>query len=125
MNLIYTLFIILSSLIPTKTEVYNELILQEVKHPEIVLKQAILETNSGQTGVGKTHNNKLAFRTKSGYIKFDNWQQSVVYYKQWQDKHYKEGDYYQFLSCMYKVNGQCVSYSTSKEYINKLKSIKI
>ena len=37
---------------------------------EIVLKQAITETNCGLTGVGKSRNNIFGFRNKGGYIYF-------------------------------------------------------
>ena len=93
----------------TPAKVYNELVEQDVKCPEIVLRQSILETGwYGCTECSLDNNNLFGltyYDSKSGtrkYQKFDNWTESVSQYKKWQDKYYKGGDYYDFLECVYK-----------------------
>jgi len=89
-----------------------------IQYPEIVLKQAILETGWLKcTNCSLTRNNIFGFYYKKKYISFDNWIDCVAYYKRWQDRHYKGGDYYQFL--------KDVGYATSPTYVQKLKQIKV
>ncbi len=92
-----------------------------IKHPEIVLKQAIYESGHFTSKIFKNKNNLFGFRHTMTYMSFDNWQASVDYYKVWQDKYYKNDteDYYKFL--------QRKNYSGYKEfnYSAQLKRIKI
>jgi len=69
-----------------------------IKHPEIVIKQSILETGWYKAPFLMSRNNLFGFR-KVEYLRFSNWKESVHYYKRWQDKHYKNPneDYYDFL----------------------------
>ena len=88
-----------------------------VQHSEIVLRQAILETGWFKcTSCSLSKNNIFGFWYKKKYIQFDNWKDCVAYYKRWQDKHYKGGDYYAFL--------KRVGFATDPSYIKRLKSIK-
>lgn len=96
---------------------YNELKINKVQHPEIVLKQAILETGHFTSKVFRLNNNLFGFYNGKRYLSFNSWQQSVKYYKTWQDKRYKSGDYYQFLSGL--------PYAEDCDYIDKLKQINI
>lgn len=89
-----------------------------VKHPEIVLKQSILETGWYKCDYcSLKHNNIFGFRYKKKYLQFDTWVEGVEYYKKWQDKRYQGGDYYGFL--------KDIGYATSRTYISKLKQIKV
>jgi hypothetical protein len=89
-----------------------------IKHPEIVLKQSILETGWYECqSCSLRHNNIFGFRYKKKYLQFENWIEGVEYYKKWQDKRYEGGDYYGFL--------KDVGYATSRTYISKLKQIKV
>ncbi len=56
-------------------------------------------------------------RIHVSYLIFDSWQDSIAYYQRWQKRHYKGGDYYQFLTDR--------GYATDKNYINKLKQITV
>ena len=78
----------------------DDLIYYEVKHPDIVLKQAILETGWFKSEYCVKRHNLFGFYDSKNktYMTFNTWQESVIYYKNWQDKRYKGGDYYQFLS---------------------------
>ena len=85
---------------PTEELVYSELRKVGVKHAKIVLAQSKLETGRYRSRVSHIYHNLFGFRTKKGYIKFTRWEESVAYYKKWQDKHYKRSkydSYYDFL----------------------------
>lgn len=102
----------------TPENVYAQLEKFGIQHPEVVLRQSILETGWYECQYcSLQHNNIFGFRYKKKYLEFDNWVDAVKYYKKWQDKRYKGGDYYVFL--------KNVGYATSKTYISKLKSIKV
>ena len=111
----------------TKDSVIFELIKQEVKHPKKVLKQSLLETgNYNCTNCSLDHNNLFGFRYKGKYIEFDSWKESISYYKQFQDKYYKGQDYWEFLNCIWKHrNGDCATYASDEDYINKVKRIEL
>ena len=102
----------------TPSEVYREILRQEIKSPEIVLKQSLLETGHYKCkNCSMDKNNIFGFRYKGEYLKFNHWRRSVYYYRGWQKRKYKGGDYLTFL--------KEVGYATSKTYIEKLKQIKI
>lgn len=90
--------------------------LKEIKYPEIVIKQALLESGSFTSNVFNTCNNLFGFRTASGYLKFRNWRGSVDYYADWQNRKYKKGNYYDFL--------RRVGYAEDSTYVQKLKQFK-
>ncbi len=88
-----------------------------VEEVDVVLRQAILETGWFKcTSCSLGSNNLFGFFYKGKYLKFDNWVESVEYYKWWQDKLYNGGDYYTFL--------KKVGYATSPNYIKHLESLK-
>ena len=100
----------------TVENVRKELIKLGVENPDIVLRQSILETGWYKCdNCSLKYNNIFGFRWKGKYLKFDNWTKSVEYYKWWQGKLYKGGDYYVFL--------KKVGYATSKTYLQKLKQL--
>lgn len=110
----------------TPENLLEELKYNKVEHPEIVLRQAIMESGWFKcTSCSMRYNNPFGFRHPSwvdeenplGYLKFDTWQDAVKYYKKWQKKRYTGGDYYKFL-----VN---IGYAEDPNYITKLKSINI
>jgi len=108
----------------TKSEVYKEIIKQGIKHPDIVMAQARLETGNFTSGICKRNNNLFGMKLpkqrrttaigeSKGHARYNNWKKSVEDYKIWQDTFYKEGDYYIFL--------ESHGYATSNTYISKLK----
>lgn len=102
----------------TLQNLYEEILSQGIEHPEIVLKQAILETRWLKcSNCSMQFNNIFGFMNKSGYLKFDTWIDCVKYYKNWQNSYYKGGDYYTFLDK--------IGYATGPEYLSRLKWIKI
>lgn len=97
--------------------VFNYICKSGIKHPEIVIKQAVLETGWFKSPFLMSRNNIFAFRTKK-YLRFDNWKACVDYYKNWQDRKYKDTteNYYAFLVR--------IKYATP-EYPKHLKKIKL
>ena len=91
--------------------------LVDIKYPEIVIRQYILETGWGKSNICKTYNNLFGFRGANGYFKYKHWTESIESYKRFQDRKYKEGCYYTFL--------EKVGYSESNKYVKTLKLIKI
>lgn len=109
---------------PTIEQMYEEIVCNEIAHPEIVLAQTINEcgwdydSNNamkrnnffGMTGGKKCESNKY------GYKIFSHWTESVYDYKCWQEKRYKgESDYYEFLIRW--------KYAQSEEYCDDLRAI--
>lgn len=100
----------------TADEVFQYICEKEIAYPEIVIRQAILETGWFKAPFLMSRNNIFGFRSKK-YLHFDSWKACVDYYKKWQDKRYKnpEEDYYKFLLR--------VKYATST-YPSKLKKVR-
>lgn len=92
------------------------LVKYNIDHWDIAYKQSILETGWWRSRVFKKNNNLFGFYYKGKYLKFDNWLESVKYYKRWQRRKYKGGDYYKFLKLL--------PYAEDPKYITKLKQIK-
>lgn len=108
----------------TLDNVYTYLCLLEVKYPDIVTRQCILETGWLTSHNCLERNNLFGMKggqvtddNPNGYAIYPNWKQSCRAYLRWQRHWYINGDYYQFLSD--------VGYATSPEYIEKLKSLNI
>lgn len=110
-----------SSQQPLLDSVFNYICSKNILYANIVMKQAILETGWLKSEFLMSRNNLFGFRSKN-YLKFNTWQESVDYYKTWQDKYYTnpKEDYYKFLvrikyafgnypSCLQKIiyNGTC------------------
>ncbi len=102
-----------------KDSVYAYILKCDIRHPEIVLRQAILETGWFQSKHLMRRNNLFAFRSTKKYMWFDTWQQNIEYYKRWQDEKYTDHkeNYYTFLV---RIN-----YSRSPDYIKTLKRISL
>jgi len=100
----------------TLDNVYKELVKQEVKYPDIVIRQCILETGNLSSYNCKVRNNLFGFYNGKEYLCFGSWQECVKYKKQWQDKKYKKGNYYTFLKKLPYASDVC--------YVEKLKKIK-
>lgn len=103
---------------PNGDKLMEALIHYNIKFPEIVYAQAILETGHFKSRVCKKYNNLFGLynsRTKD-YYKFNHWSESVIAYAKYIQYKYREGeDYYNFLSR--------IGYAEDPLYINKLKVI--
>ena len=90
----------------------------EIKHPQIVYAQAILETGHFKSNVCLNYNNLFGLYDSKNkdYYKFNHWAESIVAYKEWIQKKYQPpNNYYVFL--------EEINYASDKEYISILKSI--
>lgn len=98
---------------------YAELKRQGVKHPKIVLAQAILETGWFRSRLTSSHNNIFGIRMRNGnYQRFDHWSQSVTAYRdlvQYKFKGNTQTEYYAFL--------KKIGYASAKDYIYNVKRI--
>lgn len=99
----------------TEKNLKKELKKQGIKHPQIVLAQAKLESNLGKSSVSKRTNNLFGLRKGNRYRRFKHWTQSVSAYKHLIQSRYNGGSYYAFLN---KIN-----YADDPEYIDKLKEL--
>jgi flagellum-specific peptidoglycan hydrolase FlgJ len=116
---------------PNQREVYEELIRLDVKFPDIVLAQTILESGNYSSKVAKQNNNLFGMRMpkvrettaigqRYGYARYYNWKDSVKDYKLWQEallKKYPNMTRGQYKSYINRV------YSTGKNYISKINLI--
>lgn len=97
---------------------WDALIYYDIKHPDIVYAQAILETGYFKSkGCIKDHNLFGLYNSKKQrYYKFNHWTESVKAYKEWIQYRYKPpNDYYGFL--------EKIHYAEDPMYTTKLKQI--
>lgn len=92
--------------------VYNYIKELNIKHPEIVLKQARLESGNFQSKVFKNNNNMFGFKqaykrpntqigTNRGYAVYEDWKQCVIDYALYQTysaKNMTKEEYINFLN---------------------------
>mgnify|MGYP003440176644 FL=1 len=88
------------------TNVYREIMDNDIMFSEIVLRQSILESGYYKSHNCKHRNNIFGYKggvkeasNKEGYAIYNNWMESVKAYKRWQHKRltWDVTDYYQFL----------------------------
>ena len=99
------------------SNVYREIVSNNIYHPDIVLAQAKLETGNYKSKACTVYNNLFGLRKPNGsYYKFNSWQESVKAYKDWvQNKYTPPNDYYDFLDS--------IRYAEDDSYINKLRDM--
>lgn len=78
---------------------YNELLKNNIKHPKIVLAQAILETGWFKSPVCRNKGNLFGLTNpRTGdYYEFDHWKESVIAYRDKVQYKYKGGNYLLWL----------------------------
>ena len=90
----------------------------EVKHPQIVYAQAVLETGHFKSDLCLNDNNLFGLYNskKRRYHTFDHWKDCIIAYKEMIQYKYKDGDdYLNFL--------KEIGYAEDSEYICKLKKL--
>ena len=99
------------------SNVYREIVSNNIYHPDIVLAQAKLETGNYKSKACTVYNNLFGLRKPGGsYYKFNSWQESVKAYKDWvQNKYTPPNDYYDFLDS--------IGYAEDGNYTSKLKDM--
>lgn len=89
-----------------------------VKYPDIIYAQAILETGHFKSNLCINNNNLFGLYDSKNkkYYTFDHWKDCIIAYKEMVQYKYKDGDdYYKFLSD--------IGYAEDAKYIDKLKEI--
>lgn len=102
----------------TLENVYDALLALDIEHPDVVMRQVIVETMWLKCeNCSKQTNNLFGFYLNGKYMEFDSWFESVMYYKVWQETYYKDKskDYYLFLGSS--------GYATSQKYVYTLKGV--
>ena len=89
----------------------------DVKFPQIVAAQALLETGYFTSRVCLENNNLFGLRCPSNgsYYTFNSWEESVKAYKDYVQYKYKGGNYYDFLNR--------IGYAEDSSYISKVMSL--
>lgn len=93
------------------------LVYYNIKHPNIVYAQAVLETGHFNSRICKDYNNLFGLynsKTKD-YYKFNHWTEAIVAYIDMIEYKYKGGDYYEFLHNL--------PYAEDRNYIDKVRQI--
>ena len=104
----------------TLENVYQEIILKNIKFPNIVMRQVVWETKwLNCTNCSLNSNNLFGFTSKNGLMTFKTWVDCIDYYKKWQtDRHVEKYDnYYTFL-----VDSH---YALGESYNNALRTLDI
>jgi len=130
-GMILLLVIYVSNKSPLKNEVdfklYKDTLCEEsvlyylnifdVKEPNIVLKQALLETGNFTSHLCKENNNLFGLKRFSTgeYFKFSHFTESIVMYKWTIQNKYNGGCYYKFLDSL--------PYAEDINYTKKLKTL--
>lgn len=100
---------------PNDSVLMLELKRQNIKHPNIVLAQAKLETGHYTSNVCKKNNNLFGLMRGDKYHHFSHWKNSIEFYKKHIQSRYDGGNYYDFLNH--------IGYAEDKEYIKKLRQL--
>lgn len=100
---------------PNDSAVLLELKRQNIKHPDIVLAQAKLETAHYTSDVCKKNNNLFGLMKGDKYHHFPHWKHSIKFYKEHVQSRYDGGNYYAFLNK--------IGYAEDKSYTQKLKKL--
>jgi uncharacterized FlgJ-related protein len=116
------------TIVPTKSDVWSEIKNSGVKHPKVVFAQAIIESGGFKSVLSKDCNNLFGMRVpkkrqtlavkkckhKSGFAKFDSWQESVYDYLLYQKNVLKnkgkmtDEQYLRYISTSYAQNPEYV-----------------
>lgn len=93
------------------------LIEKNIKFPEIVYAQAVLETGDFTSTLCIKHHNLFGLYNskKQEFFHFNNWEESVDAYIKYIEYKYISGDYFEFLDS--------IGYAEDPNYIKKLKII--
>lgn len=101
----------------SKENLVSELVAQDIKFPEIVVAQALLETGHFKSYACTNDNNLFGLRKKDGtYMSFSHWTECVAAYKKYIQK-WKQppNDYFNYLDSL--------GYAEDKSYTTILKQM--
>ena len=98
-----------------KLLIWALLLKAHIAAPEIVYRQALLETASFHSRLCVKHNNLFGIKKGSHYAHFDSYQACVLYYASHISTRYHGGNYYTFL--------RRIGYAADRRYCAKLRKI--
>lgn len=101
----------------SQKEVYGKIVNAGIAHPEIVLKQAIVESANFKYKRAIQQNNYLGLLKNGKLIKFNTLDAGLIYYRDRVQSRYKGGDYKRFL--------KRIGYAKDPKYIRKLDNTKL
>ena len=82
-----------------------------IQQPETVMRQAILETGWMRAPFLMKRHNLFGFRNTT-YLVFDDWKDSVAYYKAWQDKNYRAGEHKDYSAFLRSIRYASAGYTS-------------
>ncbi len=97
--------------------VFAEICRLNIQHPEMVMRQAILETGWMRSPFLMKRQNLFGFRN-TRYLVFDDWKDSVAYYKAWQDKHYRASQHKDYNAFLVSIRYASAGYT---EHLRKIR----
>jgi hypothetical protein len=97
--------------------VFVEICRLDIQQPETVMRQAILETGWMRAPFLMKRNNLFGFRNTT-YLVFDEWQDSVAFYKAWQDKHYRANEHKDYSAFLRSIRYASAGYT---EHLRKIR----
>jgi len=97
--------------------VFLEICRLNIKHPEVVMRQAILESGWMRAPFLMKRNNLFGFRSTT-YLVFKDWKDSVAYYKSWQDKHYRAAEHKDYVAFLISIRYASAGYT---EHLRKIR----
>lgn len=94
---------------------YERLLMEGIKEPDIVYAQAMLETGNFTSRLCVEDHNLFGLydSVHQCYYQYSDWRECVRDYKKLVEKKYKGGDYYHFL--------ESLPYSTAPDYTKRIK----
>ena len=102
----------------TQKQAYNKIVKAGIKHPKIVLKQAIIESNHFRHGRAKEQNNYLGLMNNKGRLRyFKSFEECLVFYKDRVQNRFKGGDYFKFLTR--------IGYAEDVKYNQKVRDVQL
>lgn len=98
-----------------KILIWTLLLRAHLAHPEVVLKQAVLETGSFKSQLCIKHHNLFGIKKNGRYASFRSYKSCISYYAKHVSTRYKGGNYYHFL--------RRIHYASDVRYTAKLRVI--
>lgn len=101
--------------------VFHEICRLKIQQPNTVMRQAILETGWMRAPFLMKRQNLFGFKNSS-YLVFNYWQDSIAYYKAWQDKYYKASEHKDYFSFLISIRYANAAYTNHLRQIQWAKS---
>lgn len=95
-------------------EVYNKIVKANLRHPKIVLKQAIHESGNFKSNAAVNKHNILGIMRGSHIRRFRSIDECIKFYRDNIQSRYNGGNYYRFL--------KRIGYATDENYLRKVRN---